>query len=154
MSALAQNLMTVDEFLATAEERDGRWEIEDGVVYAMSPEQLVHSDVKFAATAALRGAIARAKLPCRAVLDGPAVRISPRTAYQPDALIYCGPRLPPETREIPDPVVIVEVSSPSTRARDEGGKLIGYFSLPSVAHYLCSIRSAAPSCITSGLKAG
>jgi Uma2 family endonuclease len=136
MPALAQSLMTVDEFLATAEERDGRWEIEDGVAYAMAPEQLGHSDTKFATVAALRAGIARAKLPCRAVLDGPSVRITARTAYQPDALVYCGPRLPPETREIPEPVVIVEVSSPSTRARDEGGKLIGYFSLPSVAHYL------------------
>jgi hypothetical protein len=29
-------MMTVDEFLATAEERDGRWEIENGVAYAMA----------------------------------------------------------------------------------------------------------------------
>ena len=136
MSALAQKLMTVDEFLAAAEERDGRWELENGVAYAMAPERLAHSDGKFAAVAALRAAIGRAKRPCRAVLDGPAVRISARTAYQPDALVYCGPRLPPETREIPEPVIIVEVSSPSTRARDEGAKLIAYFSLPSVAHYL------------------
>jgi Uma2 family endonuclease len=141
MPALAQTLMTVDEFLATAEEREGRWEIENGVAYAMAPEQLGHSDSKFATTAALRAAIARAKLPCRAVLDGPAVRITARTAYQPDALVYCGPRLPPETREIPDPIVVVEVSSPSTRARDEGKKLIGYFSLPSVAHYLLLIET-------------
>jgi Uma2 family endonuclease len=136
MSALAQNLMTVDEFLATAEEREGRWEIENGVAYAMAPERLDHARVKAMTYMALRAAIRRAGLPCEAVPDSVAVRITARTAYQPDALVYCGPRLPPETREIPDPIVIVEVSSPSTRARDEGRKLIGYFSLPSVAHYL------------------
>jgi Uma2 family endonuclease len=136
MSAVAKKLMTVDEFLASAEEREGRWELENGVVYAMAPERLGHSDAKFAAVVALRAAIERAKIPCQAVLDGPAVRITSRTAYQPDALVYCGPKLSPDSREIPDPVVIVEVISPSTRARDEGPKLIGYFSLPSVCHYL------------------
>jgi Uma2 family endonuclease len=136
MSAVAQILMTVDEFLATAEERDGRWEIENGVAYAMAPEFLGHSRVKAEAFIALRDAIRRAGLSCEAVTDSVAVRITARTAYQPDALVYCGPRLPPNVREIANPVILVEVTSPSTRWRDESKKLIGYFSLPSVAHYL------------------
>ncbi len=35
-----------------------------------------------------------------------------------------------------NPVVIVEVLSPNTAAVDHGRKLSGYFSLPSVEHYL------------------
>jgi Uma2 family endonuclease len=38
--------------------------------------------------------------------------------------------------EIPNPVVVVEVLSPSTRHLDTTAKLSGYFSLPSVVHYL------------------
>ena len=38
--------------------------------------------------------------------------------------------------EIPNPVIVVEVLSPSTAADDHGPKLDGYFALPSVAHYL------------------
>ena len=38
--------------------------------------------------------------------------------------------------EIPNPVIVVEVLSPSTAADDHGLKLDGYFSLPSVEHYL------------------
>ena len=136
MSDAARKLMTVDEFVASAEEREGRWEIENGVAYAMAPELLGHARVKLAAVNALQDAIRRAGLPCEAVPDSVAVRITARTAYQPDALVYCGPRLPSNVREISNPVIVVEVSSPSTRARDEGKKLIGYFSLPSVAHYL------------------
>jgi Uma2 family endonuclease len=136
MSDAAQTLMTVDEFLATAEEREGRWEIENGVAYAMAPERLEHSDTKFAVVTALKAAIGRAGATCRAVLDGPAVRITARTAYQPDALVYCGPRLPPETREIKDPVIVVEVISPTSEGRDTQRKLIGYFTVPSVMHYL------------------
>ena len=33
-------------------------------------------------------------------------------------------------------MVVVEVLSPSTRARDAGAKLADYFRLPSVRHYL------------------
>src|SRR4051794_10162649 len=104
MPALAQTLMTVDEFLASAEERDGRWEIENGVAYAMAPERLDHARVKAMTFMAFHNAIRRAGLPCEAVPDSVAVRISARTAYQPDALVCCGPRLPPQTREIPAPV--------------------------------------------------
>jgi len=136
MTATAQPLLSVDEFLASADEREGRWELENGVLIGVAPERLAHSDVKGAAWSALRSAIARAHIPCRAVLDGPAVRITARTAYQPDALVYCGERLPPGAREIPAPILVVEVLSPSTAARDVTRKLIGYFSLPSVIHYL------------------
>ena len=37
---------------------------------------------------------------------------------------------------IPDPIIVVEVLSPSSAAIDHGPKLSGYFSLPSVKHYL------------------
>ncbi len=36
----------------------------------------------------------------------------------------------------PNPVIIVEVLSPGTRATDTGGKLADYLRVPSVAHYL------------------
>jgi Uma2 family endonuclease len=136
MSDAAQKVMTVDEFLATAEEREGRWEIEDGLAYAMAPERLDHARVKLAAVIALSNAIRRAGLPCEAVTDSVAVRITARTAYQPDALVYCGERLPPEAREVPAPVIVVEVLSPSTALHDAHRKFVGYFSRPGVAHYL------------------
>jgi Uma2 family endonuclease len=51
-------------------------------------------------------------------------------------LVTCGPRTPPDAIEITDPVIVVEVLSPSTAAVDHGRKLSGYFSLASVQHYL------------------
>jgi Uma2 family endonuclease len=68
--------------------------------------------------------------------DGMTVRISARMAFEPDALVYCGERLPPGAIEVPSPVIVVEVLSEGTEARDHGVKLAGYFSLPSLAHYL------------------
>ena len=136
MPALLQHLLTVDEFLATADQREGRWELENGALVAMTPERLGHGRVKGDAFVALRDAIRRAGAPCEAVTDSVAVRITARTAYQPDALIYCGPRLSLDALEVQNPVVIVEVLSPGTAWRDHGAKAIGYLSLPSLAHYL------------------
>jgi Uma2 family endonuclease len=42
----------------------------------------------------------------------------------------------PEATEIADPIILVEVLSPSTAAIDHGRKLSAYFSVPSVQHYL------------------
>ena len=136
MSTLARRKMTVDEFLVWAEGREGRWELYNGVPYSMSPERTRHIDVKYAIYFALQQAIRRAGLPCHVVGDGAGVRISRHVMHNPDALVYCGPKLPDDAIEVPNPVILVEVTSPSTRKLDDTVKLTGYFSLPSVHHYL------------------
>jgi len=136
MSVVATKKMTVDEFLAWAEAQDGRWELLDGELVAMSPERVAHLETKFTVATALKNAVDRAHAPCRVFPDGATVRIGARTAFEPDALVYCGARLSPDAVEIPEPMVVVEVLSPGTAARDHGAKLEGYFSLPSVIHYL------------------
>jgi Uma2 family endonuclease len=68
--------------------------------------------------------------------DGMTVRVDDATAHEPDAVVYCGPRLAPSALEVPDPIIVVEVLSPSTRHVDAQVKLAGYFRLPSVVHYL------------------
>jgi len=128
--------MTTDEFLAWAEGRPGRYELIDGQVIAMSPERVRHAEVKASAYLTLRAAIRSADLPCRAMPDGITVRIDDHTAFEPDALVYCGERADPRAIEIPNPVIVVEVVSPGTRSVDQGAKLRGYFTVPSLAHYL------------------
>jgi Uma2 family endonuclease len=128
--------MTVDEFLAWAEGQDGRWELFHGVPYLMAPERTGHGVVKFAVQTALVQGIRKAGLPCHMLPDGATVRVSQHTAHEPDALVYCGQKLPDDSIEVPNPVIVVEVSSPSTRKIDATLKLAGYFGLPSVHHYL------------------
>jgi Uma2 family endonuclease len=65
-----------------------------------------------------------------------AIRIDARTTYEPDASVACGYPVAPDAIEIDNPVIVVEVLSPSTAAIDHGRKLSGYFLLPSVHHYL------------------
>ncbi len=128
--------MTVDEFLVWAEAQEGRYELHSGEVFSMAAERTIHAEMKFAVQLALQDGIKRAGLPCFMLPDGMTVRISNDTAYEPDALVYCGPKLPGTAIEVPNPVIVVEVLSPSTRRIDASRKLPGYFSLPSLHHYL------------------
>ena len=128
--------MTVDEFLAWAEGQDGRWELYNGVPYAMAPERARYGEVKFAVQTALVQGIRKAGFTCHMRPDGATVRVSQHVAHEPDALVYCGPKLPDESIEVPEDIFVVEIASPSTRKIDASLKLTGYFSLPSVHHYL------------------
>jgi Uma2 family endonuclease len=136
MSSPARNEMDVDAYLVWADGRPGRWELRDGKPIMMAPERAAHALTKFSAQIALKEGIERAGLPCRVFPDGMTVRIAARTAFEPDALVVCPPPTDLNTMEIPNPVVVVEVLSPSTAADDHGVKLDGYFSLDSVIHYL------------------
>ena len=127
--------MNVDEFLAWAEGQPGRFELEDGRIVAMAPERARHAETKFAVQTALAGAIRRAGAPCHMLPDGMTVRIDDATAYEPDALVYCGDRVSGDAVEIA-PIVVVEVLSPGTSSRDLGDKFVGYFEVPSIQHYL------------------
>ena len=106
--------MTVDEFLAWAEGREGRHELHNGEVFSMAAESTAHAETKFAMQTALKDGIREAGLPCFMLLDGMTVRITNDTAHAPDALVYCEQKLPRNALEVPSPVIVVEVLSPST----------------------------------------
>jgi Uma2 family endonuclease len=132
-----QTLLTADAFLdwATAQPR-GRFELVRGRVVAMAPERLGHTRAKSEAWLALRTAIRERDLPCEAISDGASVRIDDQTVYEPDVLVRCGPKAPSDVVTLEDPVIVVEVVSPSSRGVDTGTKLADYLGLPSLRHYL------------------
>lgn len=138
MSDPAAHRMTADEFIAWAmEQPEGRhYELLNGEVVAMAPERTVHTRVKFRVARRLADAVEAAGLPCEVFTEGQSVRIDQTTVYDPDALIHCGSSLPDDGLGLSDPLVVIEVLSPSTRSRDEGRKLIDYFRLPSLQHYV------------------
>jgi Uma2 family endonuclease len=130
--------MTSDQFIAWAmEQPEGqRYELAAGEVVGMAPERSAHALTKAHVWRRLSEAVEAAGLPCDVYPDGMPVEIDAATTYEPDALVRCGTRLPDHATKLNDPVIVVEVLSPSTRARDSGAKLIDYFCLPSVHHYL------------------
>ena len=138
MSGPASGRMSADEFLRWAMEQPQgkRYELVGGEVVAMSPERSSHALVKGNVFVVLRAAIAGSGLPCTAYPDGLSVRVDATHVYEPDALVRCGPALPDDAIFVPDPMILVEVVSPSSSSADAGAKLDGYLGLPSVRHYL------------------
>jgi Uma2 family endonuclease len=128
--------MSREEYRRWAEEQPtGRFERVDGVVIAMAPERSNHARRKALVWLALRQAVAAVGLPCEVFPDGMAVTVD-ESDFEPDALLRCGDALAGDEITVPDPVVVVEVLSPRTRGVDLTRKLVAYFQLPSVQHYL------------------
>jgi Uma2 family endonuclease len=128
--------MTAEEFLAWAAEREFRGELVAGEVVAMAAERLSHARLKARTLRALEDAVRAQGLPCEALPDGVAVPVSEDFVFEPDALLRCGDALPGDAVKVVDPLLVVEIVSPSTRRTDTGTKLAGYFRLASLRHYL------------------
>lgn len=128
--------MDVEEYLSWSESQEGRYELVDGIVYAQAAERAAHAKMKLAVAIALTNAIRKRGLSCHALVDGMALRIGKQTVFEPDAVVYCGPELPPDALLVENPVIVVEVISPTTGRNDHTRKLAGYFNLASVRHYL------------------
>jgi Uma2 family endonuclease len=112
----------------------------------MSPERIQHVRLKNRIWAALDRAVGEAGLDCEALGDGVTIEVDADTDYEPDAVVNCGPRLPPDATSATNPVIVVEVLSPATQSTDTGEKLADYFRVPSIQHYLI-VRSRRPEII-------
>jgi Uma2 family endonuclease len=135
-AALPKARMSAEEFLAWSRNQEGRYELAGGEVYAQASERAAHAKIKGRVYMALHIALRARGLSCHALPDGMAVRIDADTVFEPDAQVYCGPELAPDTIVVENPVIVVEVLSPSTVKNDALRKLAAYFRLPSVQHYL------------------
>jgi Uma2 family endonuclease len=116
-----QTEFTADAFIAWAlEQPEGRFELDNGALVTITPERIGHGRAKNRTLRALEAALAARGLGCEAHPDGATVRVDDRTVYQPDALVRCGPPLPDDAIEVADPIIVVEVVSPSSRGIDRG----------------------------------
>jgi len=137
MTVQSKIRMTVPEFFSWAETQpEGKFELSDGEVITMSPERVRHSTVKGAVYRTLGDAIAEAGLACVAYPDGPTIVVDENTARVPDASVECGVDQDAESTTLKAPVILVEVLSRSSERTDNAVKLVEYFSVPSVRHFL------------------
>ena len=137
MNVALPRSLDVDQFLAWAvQQEQGKYELIDGVVVMQQAQQWGHAKVKLAVTMALHEVIRNAGVAFYVAVDGPTVRITEHLAFIPDSLVAPLPEPALESLEIPNPVVVVEVLSPSTARIDATTKLRGYFQVPSIQHYL------------------
>lgn len=137
MSSTARRMhYTYEQYRLLEEESTVRHEYLDGEIYAMAGGSPDH-----AALASAIGAVLRPGLPpgCRTFSSDLRVRIaaSGLTTY-PDLTVVGGrtDRAPDDPLAVTNPVLLVEVTSPSTEDHDRGEKLRHYQLLPSVREVL------------------
>ena len=135
--ALPQQKMTVAEFLAWWESVPGdeRFELVDGQVVAMGRDRVSHNLAKLRAVNSLATAIREAGLDCIAFTDGVGVSAGQFSYRLPDAVVHCG-EIGRDALIVDNPVIAVEVVSPSSEERDVHAKLHDYFAIASVQHHL------------------
>jgi Uma2 family endonuclease len=129
--------MTVADYLGWCRRQpSGRYELIRGRPVQRPAERALHLRVKSRVFVALSEAVRQAQVRCEVLPDGATVQVGEHEAFEPDALVYAGEPVPDDAIVIPAPLIVVEVLSQSTAATDTGRKLAGYFSLPSLRHYL------------------
>jgi len=129
--------MKVPDFLAWAEAQgEGRYELVDGEIVATTRDTVRHNRAKVAAYRALDDAVRAAGPPCEVFIDGVGIAINDKTLRIPDVSVQCGIKQDPDSMIIESPLIVVEVVSPSSERVDTDTKLIDYFSVASIRHYL------------------
>jgi Uma2 family endonuclease len=125
--------MTLAEFLQWDDGTDRRYELLDGVPVMMAPSLEAHGELAAALGAEIR---ARLQPPCRVISEaGIVVPDRADSYYVADLVVTCAPR-EPGRRMVVEPVLVVEVLSPSTGQIDRWRKVADYRTLPSVQEIL------------------
>ena len=145
MSAAPQpRPLTDDEYLAIERAAKTKSEFVDGKLYAMAGASPPHNFVKDNLVAALGGRLRGTG--CRTASSDQRVRAGSRGRYlYPDIVIVCGEwqYAANDPNTLLNPVVIIEVLSPSTRDYDRGDKLRMYQGLASLREYVMVDSAAA-----------
>jgi Uma2 family endonuclease len=123
---------TVAEFEAWHARQPERWEFVDGRPRLMAPASMKHSIIKRNAFRALDQALADSG--CEVLVDGPQILMDEISAI-PDVVVTCAP-IDLSTPAVAEPVIIVEVMSPSSEADDTLRKWFSYRKIASLKHYL------------------
>ncbi len=134
MNVALRKPMTQEEFFVWAEAQDGRYEFDGFQPVAMTGGTMNHGIIADNIRAELRQRLRGGK--CRSVSpDGGGVQTTGARTRCPEATITCSPSAG-SARVIPDPVVVFEVVSQSTRRIDQVLKVREYHTVPSIKRYV------------------
>lgn len=129
--------LSYEDYLSIEAEHDQKHEFLDGEVFAMAGGTPTHAALKTSLTGMVWSQLGAG--PCRPFDADLKIRV-PATglATYPDLSVICGPleRDAEDRNAATNPVLLVEVLSPTTAAWDRGEKFAHYQQLPSLRHYL------------------
>ena len=135
--------MTVAEFIDwEGDDTDRKFELVDGEPRAMAPASDTHGTMQATIAGILRAYLRQHRRGCRVVVEpGVVPRVGAATNMRvPDLAVTCSPN-EPGRRAVPEPVLIIEVLSPSNETETRQN-VWAYASIPSVREILL-VRSTA-----------
>ena len=135
MSELPIPYYTEDEYLELDRASDIKYEYIDGFIHAMSGGSASHSAIAANITGELTS---RLRGRCRVYQSDLKVATGSRLYAYPDVSVVCEtPRFRDQSEDtLLNPLLIVEVLSPSTESRDRGRKSILYRQIESLIDYV------------------
>lgn len=136
------SLADFEEMLADKPE-DEKWELIDGHVYkGMVGAVLEHHLIIDNIGLALSNHFRANQMPCRAFRETFYLKKSfDELSALPDVMVRCGPLRPGQT-SIDDPLILFEVVSKGSQARDRMTKRVAYQQLPSLQHFILVERDS------------
>ena len=125
--------ISAEDYLAGEEISQVKYEYVYGEVYAMAGTSDKHNIIALNLASALNNHLRDS--PCQPFMGDIKVRVSPHVYYYPDVLVSCeqNPENPYFRNE---PILIIEVISPSTQEIDRREKLLFYQQMSSVQEYV------------------
>ena len=133
--ALEKRRMAAAEFLAWEQTQPLRHEFMRGEVFMMTGGVDRNNTVALNLVVALREHLRGS--PCRVYASDVTLRVEAADCFfYPDVMVTCSAADLADRLVKREPVLVVEVLSPSTAAFDRGDKFAGYRALPSLAEYL------------------
>jgi Uma2 family endonuclease len=130
--------LSEEEYLRLEAQSPVRHEYVNGELFAMTGGTLRHNTIALNLATALRAHLRSS--PCRVFINDVRVRVDKTNSYYyPDVLVSCarGPQpVDLNAVTVADPVLVIEVLSPSTDATDRREKLLAYRTLATLAEYV------------------
>lgn len=132
MSAAAPKPWTLSQFLKWEAEQPARHEFMHGRIVAMVGATLGHAREIRRLSGMLEKQLPRH---CEVFTESTKL-IANEQAFYPDIVVNCGAHKDDDATALDDATSIIEVTSPSTRVRDETTKVDAYLTLPTLSAYL------------------
>jgi len=139
---LAPTYLTPEEYLTWERKQPFKNEYHNGQIVAMSGASLAHNSITVDITVQLSNQLMEGG--CQVFAGDMRVRTAPTVSYYyPDVIVVCGePRFEDATFDtLLNPILVVEVLSPSTAAFDRGEKFEHYKQIASLKEYILVSQS-------------
>jgi Uma2 family endonuclease len=138
MGAAEKLKMTLEEYFALDDSQGERYEYLDGEIFPVVDTSIQHNEI----LSNIQGNFfnhLKGK-PCKVLTSSQKVQAESNSSYcLPDIMVVCGDiqTLPKQPDVITNPVLIIEILSPSTQDYDLGGKYKLYRNIGSLTEYVC-----------------